>query len=133
MKKRSKKRPEKQFRIAVVEEVADNIYSIKFILQSLGYDVSSFSYATGYISGLIEFSPHLILVDMMMPGRCGFLAIQDLKSCELKDIPVLAITADAMEGSVKEILTAGGQEVLGKPYSVADLQEKVKKWLPGTP
>ena len=37
------KKPKSDKKIAVIEEVADNIYSIKFILQSIGYEVASFS------------------------------------------------------------------------------------------
>jgi len=117
-------------RVAVVEEVADNIYSIKFILQSLGYEVGSFSFSDGYLQTLEGFQPELIIVDMMMPGRAGHHAIYEIKNGQLAKVPLLAITADAMEGDEQEVLEAGGEDVLAKPYSVSDLQDKVRQLLP---
>ncbi len=119
-------------RIAVVEEVADNIYSIKFILQSLGYDVASFAASAQYLEDLTQYEPELIIVDMMIPGRGGFSVIRNLCQGTLCEIPLLAITADAMEGVEQEIFDAGGNDVLSKPYSVGELQKKLDKWLTPT-
>ncbi len=127
MKQKAKRR---QPRIAVIEETADNIYSIKFILQSLGYDVSSFSAESPFLQALEAFTPRLVVVDMMIPNRVAFRAIREVKSSRSQDVPVLAITADAMEGNEEEVFAAGGQDILAKPYSVAELQEKLKQWLP---
>jgi len=115
--------------IAVVEEVADNIYSIKFILQSLGYQVSSFSSGVPFQASLIEFSPDLVIVDMMIPGRQGYEIIESIRESSLKKVPVLAITAAAMEGDEKDVYEAGGQDILPKPYTVTELQKKLEKWL----
>ena len=127
MKKKTRRRIE---RIAVIEEVADNIYSIKFILQSLGYEVSSFSCTGGYLKDLEDFEPKLVVVDMMIPHRIAYAVIRDVTKELPDDVPVVAITADAMEGEATDVFEAGGQDILAKPYSVAELQEKLKKWLP---
>ena len=116
-------------KVAVVEEVADNIYSIKFILQSLGYNVSSFSAGMSYLQELSAFKPHLVIVDMMIPNRGGYDVIQSLRESVLGEVPVLAITAEAMEGDEGDVFEVGGQDVLAKPYTVGDLQEKLNKWL----
>ena len=65
-------------RIAVIEEIADDIYSIKFILQSIGYEVTSFSSRKSYQDALDEFAPHLIVVDMMIPGGEAYGAMKEL-------------------------------------------------------
>jgi CheY-like chemotaxis protein len=116
-------------RIAIIEEIADNIYSVKFILESLGHNVCSFSAGESLYSSVAEFSPDLIIVDMMIPNRGGFHVIERIQEGALKKIPILAITADAMEGREDDVYQAGGQDVLPKPYTVADLQKKLKKWL----
>lgn len=132
MKRGKRKRRESQFRIGVVEEMADNIYSIKFILQSLGYEVSSFPPVGNYMEGLKDFDPHLVIVDMMIPDRGGYRAIAEIRSSGLRKVPTLAITADAMEGSENEVIRAGASDFLGKPYSVGELQGKLQK-LMGSP
>ncbi len=130
MRRSSGKRQKSGDRIGVVEEVADNIYSIKFILQSLGHDVGSFSVGRStYLDELSDFNPGLIIVDMMIPHRGGYRVIRGVRSSGLSKVPVLAITADAMEGSQEDVLRAGAHDILAKPYAVADLQEKLRLWL----
>ncbi len=123
------KKDESEIKIAVIEEVADNIYSIKFILQSIGYEVASFSYHDSYQLSVKEFSPNLIIVDMMIVGGAGFAVIRELHKGSLKKVPILAITAEAMEGKEEDVYKAGGQDALCKPYTVKDLKKKLKKWL----
>ncbi len=116
-------------KIAVIEEVADNIYSVKFILQSIGYEVASFSSHDSYESSLKEFLPDLIIIDMMIAGGAGYGVIGQLRKSSLKKIPILAITAEAMEGEEEDVYKAGGKDILSKPYTVKNLKKKLKKWL----
>ena len=113
-------------RIAVIEEIADDIYSVKFILQSLGYDVRSFSSTILFLPLVTEFRPALIIVDMMIPDGGGYEAIRGVRTSSLQGVPILAITAEAMEGEVEDVYQAGGQEILRKPYTVSELQEKLE-------
>ncbi len=129
MRKSGKKRKGSQFKVAVIEETADNIYSVKFILQSLGYPVNSYSIREGFPEQLEEFQPRLIIVDMMIPSGGGYSVIRSLRQSKLSKVPILAITADAMEGGEKDVRKAGGDDILAKPYNVADLQEKLTRWL----
>ncbi len=124
------KKEESEKKIAVIEEVADNIYSIKFILQSIGYEVASFSSHDSYQLSLKEFLPDLIIVDMMIAGGAGFGVIREVHKSSLKKVPILAITAEAMEGKEEDVYQAGGQDALSKPYTVKNLKKKLKKWLP---
>ena len=123
------KKEESEKKIAVIEEVADNIYSIKFILQSIGYEVASFSSHNSYQLSVKEFLPNLIIVDMMIAGGAGFAVIRELHKSSLKKVPILAITAQAMEGKEEDVYEAGGQDILAKPYTVKNLKKKLKKWL----
>ncbi len=116
-------------KIAVIEEVADNIYSVKFVLQSIGYEVASFSSHDSYESSLKEFLPDLIIIDMMIAGGEGYEVMGQLRKSSLKKVPILAITAEAMEGEEEDVYKAGGKDILSKPYTVKNLKEKLKKWL----
>ena len=129
MKKLQDKKEEQEKKIAVIEEVADNIYSIKFILQSIGYEVTSVASRDSYQPMLKEFLPDLIIIDMMIAGGGGYDAIRQLGQSSLKKVPILAITAEAMEGKEEDVYQAGGQDTLCKPYTVKELKKKLKKWL----
>ena len=128
-RKTSSKEAVREKKIAIIEEIADNIYSIKFILQSIGYNVDSFSSRDSHSSRLREFSPQLIIIDMMIPNGGAYQIIGELRKSPLKKVPILAITAEAMHGEEEDVYKAGGQDVLSKPYTVTDLRKKLKKWL----
>ncbi len=128
-KKSAEKQEESPKKVAVIEEVADNIYSIKFVLQSIGYEVVSVSSHDSYESSLKEFVPDLIIIDMMIAGGGGYDVIRQLRKSSVKRVPILAITAEAMEGKEDDVYQAGGQDTLCKPYTVKDLKKKLKKWL----
>ncbi|MGH9341769.1 MAG: response regulator [Acidobacteriota bacterium] len=115
--------------IAVVEEVADNIYSIKFILQSLGYQVKSIAAQADFLEALMAFAPELIIVDMMIPDGAGFTVIRRIHESSLSKTPLLAITAGAMQGEEDDVYEAGARDTLSKPYTVTELQKKLGKWL----
>ena len=119
-------------RLAVIEEKTDDIYSVQFVLQSLGFRTRSFSPQSS-IAELIGFEPELIVVDMMISGGGGYRVIRQIRRAgKLAQVPILAIAAAAMEGSAEEILAAGGQDVLTKPYSMAELRGKLDQFVPQT-
>ncbi|HLU99890.1 MAG TPA: response regulator [Acidobacteriota bacterium] len=115
--------------IAVIEEFEDSIYSIKFILQSLGYRVESIAAKADLLSRLQEFAPDLIIVDMLIPNNEGLSVIRFLKEEGFREKPVLAITADAVNIEESEIKEAGADVVLTKPYAVTELQKVLEKYI----
>ena len=61
-------------------------------------------------------------MDMMMPEMDGYEAIAKMKSDEqLKEIPVIAVTAQAMTGDREKCLSAGADGYLSKPVDVDEL------------
>ena len=118
-------------RVAVIEQLTDDIYSVRFILQSLGFQAKSFSCSDAFISELTAFDPELIVVDMMISKGGGYKVIQDIRKAKMSDrLPILAIIADAMDGTVEDVFVAGGQEILAKPYSMSELRAKLTLFFP---
>jgi CheY-like chemotaxis protein len=69
-----------------------------------------------------EFTPDLILLDMSLPGKNGWMIANELKSEErTKNIPVIAITAHAMRGDREKALQAGCNDYVSKPIHFATL------------
>ena len=84
--------------------------------------------SNGFKAGILvsEFSPQVILLDLMMPGLNGFELCQDIKSSAAsKDTRVIAMTGYPSDDNVKKILDAGAEVCLSKPFS-ADL---IKEYL----
>ena len=80
----------------------------------------------------ISDKPQLILMDMMMPGMDGWEAARALRANpDTKNIPILATTALSRPHELKACLDAGCNGYIVKPFSVRNLQRKIKKLLAG--
>ena len=66
---------------------------------------------------------------MMIAEGAGYGVIGQVRKSSLKKIPILAITAEAMEGDEEAVYKAGGKDILSKPYTVKNLKKKLEKWL----
>jgi C4-dicarboxylate-specific signal transduction histidine kinase len=74
-----------------------------------------------------QFLPELILLDMMMPGKDGIAACREIKAhLPTRSIPVVLLTARADDTTKMEALEAGASDFLAKPFSVTELQVRVR-------
>ena len=112
-----------RIKIAIVEEKSDNIYSLRFILQSLGYEIYSVNLFEPLKQQLEQFQPRILLVDMLIREDGGFQVLDHLKGVEVDNMSVVAITADAVGISVEALEKAGFDAVLHKPFSVTEMQK----------
>ena len=114
---------EKDKEILIIDDDSKNIFALSAVLKAKKYRcVSALSAAQGF--DLISNNPNIaiVLMDMMMPEMDGYEAIQKMKTDEqLKEIPVIAITAQAMTGDREKCLNAGADGYLSKPVNVDEL------------
>jgi two-component system chemotaxis sensor kinase CheA len=74
--------------------------------------------------------PDIILLDMMMPVMDGYETLIVLKGdSSLKQIPVIAITANAMKGDREKCMKAGAWDYISKPVDLQVMLDKITKWL----
>jgi two-component system OmpR family response regulator len=101
-------------RILAVDDQASNTRLLKLYLERTNdYVVREENDAKSALSAAEEFQPHLILLDVMMPGMDG----GELAACfqanpQLKGVPIVFLTAAVTKGEVK----AGGGQVGGYPF-----------------
>ena len=105
-------------KILYVDDEAD----IRFIVQIALEDIGGFTIkccATGYEAVMVveEFKPDLILLDVMMPGLDGPATLKALRDLpEIKNVPVIFMTARIQEKEVFEYKTLGILGVISKPF-----------------
>jgi len=74
---------------------------------------------------------HAVLMDVQMPEMDGYEATSAIRSMEKKTgehIPIIALTASAMQGDKDLCIESGMDDYLSKPIIKADLEQKVLKW-----
>lgn len=74
--------------------------------------------------------PDLILMDISLPGMDGIAATKELQiHSETREIPVIAVSAYAMEADKKEAMAAGFKDYITKPFNISELLETIDEIL----
>ncbi|MDD2724271.1 MAG: response regulator [Methylovulum sp.] len=116
-------------KILLAEDNPINQEIVKAILKVIGCDVivaaNGYEALDFYKRGDID----LILMDCMMPEMDGYMATREIRALEKatgsREIPIVALTANAMEGDREKCLAAGMGDYLAKPISIDVLRDKV--------
>lgn len=121
-------------RILAVDDQPRNTRLVKLYLeQTNNYVVREENDAKAALSAAEEFQPHLILLDVMMPGMDGGeLAACFKASPKLKDVPIVFLTATITKGEVEASGgRVGGQSFLAKPVVLSEMVASIKHHLGG--
>jgi len=120
-------------RILVVEDQVENRQFLLKLLTTVGFDVRIATNGQEAVTQAVQWSPHLILMDMRMPVMDGYHATQNIRNDELKEkktqTPIIALTASAFEEDFHRILAAGCNAVLRKPVNATELFEIIRIYL----
>lgn len=117
-------------KILVVEDNGKNRLLIKDILLYHGYEVIEAENGKEGVELAKKHLPDLILMDIQMPVMDGFLAIKMLKDDPAtKNIKIIALTSFAMKGDRENIMEAGFDDYIAKPFDTRKLPEMVKKYV----
>ncbi|GAA1523006.1 HAMP domain-containing protein [Streptomyces albidochromogenes] len=117
--------------VLVVDDDARNVYALTGILEMHGMQVM---HADNGRKGLETLSRNdqieLILMDVMMPEMDGYAATAAIRSMpEHADLPIIAVTAKAMEGDREKSLAAGANDYITKPVDADVLVACMLRWL----
>ncbi|MDH5445516.1 MAG: response regulator [Gammaproteobacteria bacterium] len=109
--------------ILYIEDNLDNrVVMEALIKKSLGIDIRTANDAEQGLKMCQESLPDLILMDIRLPGMDGVDAIKLLKNqSETRDIPIIAVSADAMEDNIEYAIKAGADEYITKPFDIENV------------
>jgi PAS domain S-box-containing protein len=117
--------------ILLAEDNEENIAMIAEYLEVRGYRVEVARNGSDAITSIRQFQPALVLMDIQMPGMDGLEATRRIRADEtIAHIPIIALTALAMEGDRERCLAAGVNEYMSKPVRLKALLELLKQYLP---
>jgi len=116
--------------ILVVEDNERNLKLVRDVLEYVGYDVRVARTAEDGIALAIKEPPNLVLMDLQLPGIDGMEALRRLReNPRTADIPVVAVTAQAMKQDRERALEAGFNGYIEKPISVRAFPDQVRSFL----
>ncbi|MBB1488261.1 response regulator [Oceanospirillum sediminis] len=125
-----KEEKDDNYQILLVEDNSVNQMVAGRFLKKMGleYDI-----AENGLKALaqLELSQYdLILMDLQMPEMDGITATTKIRQyTAFKDLPIIAMTANAMQGDKEQCLQAGMNDYISKPVSYSELQDKLTYWL----
>ena len=117
--------------IMVVEDDPINIMLISEVLRKMGFDVIRAENGLKAIEMLEETDPVLIFMDVNMPEMDGFSTTRKIRELDkpFSNIPIIALTADAMKGDREKCIEAGMNDYISKPFKLEEIEEVLKKMM----
>ncbi len=122
-------------RVLLVEDNAVNRLVARGQLAELGHTVRLAADGVEALEALAEEHFDLILMDCQMPVLDGYETAERIRASRAPyaDVPIIALTANAMAGDAERCLEAGMSDYLAKPVKVDELGEKLARWLGADP
>jgi CheY-like chemotaxis protein len=102
------------------------------MLEKLGYKAVCVANGVEVLDTLREMTFDLILMDCQMPEMDGYQATSVIRSSTTLpnvNIPIIAMTANAIKGDKERCIAAGMDDYVSKPVSLDKLSLVIKKWL----
>jgi CheY-like chemotaxis protein len=119
-------------RILYVEDNEDNVYMLRRRLAKHDYEMIVAEDGEKGVAAAERERPALILMDLSLPVLSGWEAARRLKSAEAtRGIPIIALSAHALEGERDRALAAGCDDFETKPVDLPRLLEKMQRLLGG--
>jgi len=117
-------------RILYIEDNFDNRILIKRVLEAEGYTVIEAENGTAGINIAKSAELDLILMDINLPDLDGYECTARLRKMEgFAKIPILALTANVLEGDKQKAITAGCDGYIPKPIDVDELPKQIASHL----
>jgi two-component system cell cycle response regulator DivK len=117
-------------KILIAEDNATNRELFRELLEARGYTVVEACDGTEALQMMEQVLPDILLLDIGMPVLDGFAVVRAIReSPRLAALPVLAVTAYAMQGDRERVLNSGFDGYLSKPINATSLAEELERLL----
>jgi len=123
-------------RVLVVEDDKSNQIVFSTLLKNMGLDFDLAETGRQAVEAVRQRTYAIILMDIRMPELDGLEAtktIRSLGSVNGKQIPIIAVTAQAMDGDKERCIWAGMSDYISKPFTREELEKTIVRWIGTTP
>jgi DNA-binding response OmpR family regulator len=116
--------------ILIVDDEAYIVTSLKYVMQSAGFEVAVAYDGEEALAKVTEKVPDLVILDLMMPKLDGFEVCKKIRENPLwKGIRIIILTAKGRDIERKKGLSLGADDYMTKPFSTRDILNRVKELL----
>ena len=119
--------------ILYIEDNPDNMMLVQRALESRGYHLLKAMKGMEGVTTAENEDVDLILLDINLPDIDGYEVARRLRSSdkrELKSVPIIAVTANALKGDAEKALDAGCDVYMSKPINIRELWARVEAFVP---
>jgi len=116
-------------RILIVDDDFEIAEPVKFALEKLGYEVTHMPDGNQGVAAISTVNPDLMVLDMMMPGRSGFLVLEHLRSTKRSHVRVIMVTGNEGERHQAYARMLGADDYMHKPFAMDRLVQRVQELL----
>ena len=115
-------------RVLVIEDNADNMELITFILEANNYQTIKAETGRMGVTLALQERPDFILLDIQLPDISGTEVLKMIRASEIGDaIPIIAVTSYAMAGDREKLLDAGCDGYIEKPIDPAAVINQIRE------
>jgi DNA-binding response OmpR family regulator len=116
-------------RILIVDDDYEVADPVKYAMEGLGYQVTHKPDGDKGIAAIDTVKPDLMILDMMMPGRSGFLVLEHLRRIKKTGIRVIMVTGNEGERHQAYARMLGADDYIHKPFAMDKLVASAKTLL----
>jgi CheY-like chemotaxis protein len=117
-------------KVLVADDKAKGRELVRTVLENAGYEIHEADNGGDALRIAKEVKPDLIILDLHMPVLDGFAVLEALRREDgFKDLPVVALTASAMQGDRERAMSIGFTGYITKPIRLVDLRNEVARLL----
>ena len=119
--------------ILYIEDNPDNMMLVQRALESRGYHLLKAMKGMDGVTKAESEEVDLILLDINLPDIDGYEVARRLRASdkrELKTVPIIAVTANALKGDAEKALDAGCDVYMAKPINIRELWARVEAFVP---
>jgi len=117
-------------KVLIADDEPNIVTSLQFLMERNGYAVRVARNGDEALTQVADFSPDLVLLDVMMPAKNGYEVCQKIKENEAwSHIKVVMLTAKGRDTEVSKGMALGADAYTSKPFSTKELVAKVHELL----
>ncbi|MBI4757310.1 MAG: response regulator [Betaproteobacteria bacterium] len=117
-------------KVLIVDDEPNIVISLEFLMKKEGFEVSVVGDGEAALEKIAQFSPDLVLLDVMMPRRSGYEVCQQIRANPAwAGIRVVMLTAKGREAEMAKGIAMGADAYMTKPFSTKALVAQVRQLL----